>query len=203
MKKILCFGDSNTWGHNPIGGPRLERPWPSILEELLPECEIIADGVCGRTTAYNVPGEYDKNGLLCLKQHIESGNGADLLIVMLGTNDTLNPFQKSAEESAQNIRECVKLWKSAFGSDVLIISPIHITDFAMKHEMFSQLYSYESINTSLNFASEYKKAADDENVHFLDASVYIQPDDADGIHLSQHSHEVLANVIAEKLRGMK
>ena len=54
MRNILCFGDSNTYGHNPSGGrwPLHER-WPGILQELLgEEYHIIEEGLCGRTTVF-------------------------------------------------------------------------------------------------------------------------------------------------------
>ena len=47
MKKILCFGDSNTWGHNPIDCLQLEKPWTVWLKNIVPEYEIVSDGVCG------------------------------------------------------------------------------------------------------------------------------------------------------------
>ena len=33
MKRILCFGDSNTWGYRPDGQGRFDVPktWPGIM----------------------------------------------------------------------------------------------------------------------------------------------------------------------------
>ena len=45
MKKILCFGDSNTWGHNPVDCSQLEKPWTVWLKNIVPEYEIVSDGV--------------------------------------------------------------------------------------------------------------------------------------------------------------
>lgn len=198
MKKILCFGDSNTWGHDPKDGSRLEKTWPEILGELLENCNVIADGVCGRTTAYDLPDDYGKNGFEYFKKYIDDENGADILVIMLGTNDTLNLFNKTAKESAENIRGYIKLWKNAFPkSEVIIVSPIHITGDAMKHEVFSQVYSHNSILESHNFAAEFVKIAKEEEVYFRDASLYAQPSALDGIHLDIEGHEKLAKAIAE------
>ena len=44
MKKILCYGDSNTFGFNPANGSRYseEQRWSGRLKELLkPDYEII------------------------------------------------------------------------------------------------------------------------------------------------------------------
>ncbi len=201
MKKILCFGDSNTWGHNPIDGSRLAKPWPLLVQESLCEYEIIADGVCGRTTAYDIPNECGKNGLQSFEEYIEKNNGADMLIVMLGTNDTLNFFRKNAQESAENIRGYIRLWKASFPhSHVLIISPIHITNYAMRHPVFSQLYSHDSIVASHRFANAYEQLAREEDVYFLDASLYAEPSDADGIHMAPEAHESLAEAVCNKIR---
>ena len=39
MKRIVCFGDSNTFGHNPLDGSRLPRDqrWTGILSDLFGE----------------------------------------------------------------------------------------------------------------------------------------------------------------------
>lgn len=203
MKKILCFGDSNTWGHDPKDGSRLEKPWPKMLKELMPDCEIIEDGVCGRTTAYNLPDEVHLNGIELFKKYIDDKNGADVLILMLGTNDTLNFFKKTAKESAENIREFVELWKNTFPeSEVVIVSPIHITGNAMKHETFSQLYSHNSILESHNFATEYAKVAKELNVYFRDASLYAQASALDGIHMDNVGHEKLAKAMADCVKSI-
>lgn len=201
--RILCFGDSNTWGHNPIDGSRLEKPWPRLLAQLLEDCEIIEDGVCGRTTAYDLPEDDGKNGLTSFKEYTQSKNGADILILMLGTNDTLNIVNKSAKESAQNIREYVRLWKTAFPqSNILILSPIHITNYALAHEVFSQLYSHNSILSSHNFAAEYVKIAKEEEVYFRDAALYAKSSEEDGIHLAPDGHEKIAKLVADAIRGI-
>ena len=41
--RILCIGDSNTWGYNPVNGQRYERRWTKVLAELMPENEIIEE----------------------------------------------------------------------------------------------------------------------------------------------------------------
>ena len=39
--KIICFGDSNTWGYDPRGyfGGQYDHPWPEILQ-VLEECHF-------------------------------------------------------------------------------------------------------------------------------------------------------------------
>ena len=51
MKKIICFGDSNTYGYNPATGGRFDENtrWPKVLQKLLGEdYEIFEEGQNGR-----------------------------------------------------------------------------------------------------------------------------------------------------------
>lgn len=65
MKTILCYGDSNTWGYDPVTGGRLERDrrWPGVLRTQLGEGYlVIEEGLNGRTTVWDDPIEGYKNG---------------------------------------------------------------------------------------------------------------------------------------------
>ena len=96
MKRIVCFGDSNTFGHNPLDGSRLPRDqrWTGILSDLLgEEYEIIEEGLCGRTTVRECPESPWVSGLPYLTPCVLSHQPFDLLILMLGTNDLQVPFQ--------------------------------------------------------------------------------------------------------------
>ena len=51
MKTILCYGDSNTWGWNPIGKSRFAKDvrWTGVLQQALEESyEVISEGLPGR-----------------------------------------------------------------------------------------------------------------------------------------------------------
>ena len=56
MKRILCYGDSNTWGFVPGTGTRFSKDerWTGIAQkELGAEYEIIEDGINGRRTVWD------------------------------------------------------------------------------------------------------------------------------------------------------
>ena len=82
--KIICYGDSNTYGFDPrIGTPGRQAKkdrWTGILDNM-PEYEIINEGMNGRTipdcdAAYNSLGSIIRHNM-----------SADILLIMLGTND--------------------------------------------------------------------------------------------------------------------
>lgn len=203
MKKILCFGDSNTWGHNPVDCSRLERRWPVIIQEMLADCEIIHDGRCGRTTKFDVPDMPDTNGIKTFRERYLAGeNQFDLIIIMLGTNDLLNYFKCTAEETAQTLRTYIQECREKFGKDkpqILLVSPILVRECVMKNPIFKNQYSDFSIMESKHFAESISGTAVREGVHFLDASQVSEASETDGVHMNPDEHEKLAVAIAKKV----
>jgi len=89
MKTILCYGDSNTYGYNPVTGGRWPEDirWTGRLQQLLgDEYKVIEEGCNGRTTMYKAPGEGWKSGLEYLKPCLNSHKPVDAVVMMLGTN---------------------------------------------------------------------------------------------------------------------
>lgn len=94
MINILCFGDSNTNGSNPVGGRwgRWER-WTGVLQKLLgDDYYVIEEGCGGRTTVMEDWLEPDKNGRAQLPVALRTHRPLDLVVIMLGTNDMKKRF---------------------------------------------------------------------------------------------------------------
>ena len=90
MQSVLCFGDSLTWGHDPAtdGRHAFEDRWPSVLAAALPEVNVIAEGLRGRSTCRdNGAAPCDYNGATALPMILHSHAPLDLVIIMLGLND--------------------------------------------------------------------------------------------------------------------
>ena len=98
MKKhIVCLGDSNTHGYcaDPMdcadGGDRFNENerWPRVLEKLLGEDYLVLEeGLSGRTTVFPDPLHEGMPALDVAYPILMSHEPVDLLIIMLGTNDT-------------------------------------------------------------------------------------------------------------------
>ncbi|MCW5845462.1 MAG: hypothetical protein KIT77_29690, partial [Caldilinea sp.] len=104
MKRILCFGDSNTWGYDPVSQDRYARNarWPGVLRQQIGAgYEVIEEGLNGRTTVWNDPIEGYKNGRDYLIPCLETHRPLDLVIILLGTNDLKKRFSLSAYDIAQ------------------------------------------------------------------------------------------------------
>jgi len=89
-KRILCYGDSNTWGYKPVAAVRYDENtrWPSRLQKLLgEEFRVIEAGLSGRTTVFDDPFDDFRNGAASLGYALLEADPVDLVILSLGTND--------------------------------------------------------------------------------------------------------------------
>lgn len=204
MKRILCFGDSNTWGHNPADGSKLKGCWPDVLEELLPECDIVRDGVCGRSTEFDVPDIPNANGMeVFRKKYLNGRNEFDMIIIMLGTNDLLKYFNCGAAETARALKGFVTEFKSFFSdadTEILLVSPVHIRRSVLKHPIFKELYGENAVRESERFAQYISQTAKETGAYFLDAAEYASASDMDGVHMDAEDHEKLAKAVASEIK---
>ena len=96
MKKhIVCYGDSNTHGYCAETGGRFneEERWTCLLQAYLgDQFLVLEEGLSGRTTCFDDPIHEGLCGLDYLYPCLMSHEPVDLLIIMLGTNDTKERF---------------------------------------------------------------------------------------------------------------
>ena len=84
--RILCYGDSNTWGDSADDSVRypINVRWTGLLQQKLEDkFEIIEEGLCGRTTTLDDPKEEGRNGKTYLIPCINTHNPLDLVNLML------------------------------------------------------------------------------------------------------------------------
>ena len=118
MKKhILCFGDSNTHGYcadpgdTADGGIRFneDERWTRRLQAALGGDYLVTEeGLSGRTTCFNDPIHEGLNALNYIYPCLKSHEFIDLLIIMLGTNDTKDRFYASPACIALGMARLVK-----------------------------------------------------------------------------------------------
>ena len=91
QKRILCYGDSNTWGFLPGGAGRLcaDQRWTGVCRrELGADYTVIECGLNGRTTIYDNPNVKFRNGADALPFALLENMPLDLAVLMLGSNDS-------------------------------------------------------------------------------------------------------------------
>lgn len=106
MKKVLFFGDSNTYGYDPAGYfggryPRAQR-WTTILQErLADDWKISDDGLPGRAIPVT------RREWEILGGYVRSEMPLDLFAVMLGTNDLLSTIRPDAAATARRMNDMI------------------------------------------------------------------------------------------------
>ena len=122
MKKhIVCFGDSNTHGYcaDPAdcadGGNRFneDERWTCLLQKTLgDEYLVLEEGLSGRTTVFTDPLHESMAGVDVAYSTLMTHEPVDLLIIMLGTNDTKERFGANAPAIAVGMERLLLKCKS-------------------------------------------------------------------------------------------
>ena len=206
-KRILCFGDSNTWGYCADDASRFDEDvrWTGLLAKMLGDgYTIIEEGQNGRTTVWDDPVENRLAGLTYLWPCMESHAPFDLIIIMLGTNDTKTYFSMTAQNIADAAGRLVETaLRCPYGRDqkppkVLLAAPVRIAD----NNRFPYLFGAQAAEKTKDFPRAFKEVAEQWGCAFFDAAEYAMPGDPDGVHLDPTGHQKLAEAFYDKIREM-
>ena len=212
-KRIVCFGDSNTWGYNPVTHTRYDESvrWPMVLQSLLgPQYQIIEEGQNGRTIAAPDPWEWGtKCGMDYVLPMVESHNPFDLLIIMLGSNDLKKKFHLPAADiagSLQNMLMRVKGYAAyQLGCpdlNILIVAP-PLPGEALAQSPFAPFFDCEEApKQARELAHWYALVAEQFHCAFFDASALVSGSEADQLHLSPESHRKLAEALQAEVKKL-
>lgn len=204
-KRILCFGDSNTWGYIPGKGERYEEEirWTGILAHCLGEdYRVIEEGLNGRTTVFSDLIEPERCGITHLRPVILSQLPLDYMIIMLGTNDTKTHFHVNAMEIGYGMEEVLIKARHILdiqGSKarIILVAPPQI------HPSGDPMFNRESEEKSLELSGIYRELAEKWDCCFFDAESVTGEPGEDGIHMTEESHRVLGKELAEIIKGME
>ncbi len=205
--RILCFGDSNTWGAHPQDGSRYPEDlrWTGLLQKQLgPNFRIIEEGQNGRTCEMDDPVEGEKSGITYIVPCIESQLPLDLIVVMLGTNDMKLRFKRSASEIADGARRLIQkihafLEVKDVRVPILLISPIELHENIV-HSEFGEMFDAErGLAKSQGLAHYFEGVAKDQNCHYLDAAKITAASPIDALHLDAAGHSKMADAIQGKI----
>lgn len=203
--QILCIGDSNTWGYNPEDGSQHTNRWTKVLAGLMPENKIIEEGMCGRTLLTVDPYEPQWCGIDTLPGIIDAHKTADIVVVMLGTNELKTEFKCSAEYIAQGIEAFVKMlqnpysWESGRIPRILIVSPILLRDEIVVKGGICDQFDKNGLEQSKQMAQKIRNVCESYGVEFMDAARFAEASLTDAIHMDEVNHIKLGNAIYQKL----
>lgn len=204
MKRILCFGDSNTWGYIPSSDAERYPPtirYPRVLQTLLgDEYEVIEEGLPGRTMMTDDLKEMvgNRNGSLEFGMVVYSTLPLDYILIMLGSNDLKYIYPDTARKCAESLEKdyIYKVEQKLAGKiknapKIIIVAPSVVGDGYQK-------VSKEVIKESKYFNKEYQKIALKHGCLFVD-NIGLETG-SDFIHLTEKSHLLLAEKIYKAIK---
>ncbi|MEG1642242.1 MAG: GDSL-type esterase/lipase family protein [Synergistaceae bacterium] len=201
MKKILCFGDSNTYGFVPAGrGARFDFDvrYTGVMAEILKErFVVLEEGFNGRTTIFN---DYIKgrNGLERVAECITPHNPIDIFVIMLGTNDTKTKFHATESIITNGIERVIDKALTVLPpiAKIVLVAPPHLGENVWRP--FSNIdFSEQSYRTARKLGPMYRELANRRNFLFLDASMIVESSKQDMVHLDTDAHKILGTALAD------
>ncbi|MCR5083537.1 MAG: GDSL family lipase [Parasporobacterium sp.] len=209
-KRILCFGDSLTWGFSPEFGIRYDENtrWTGVLaNELGNDYVIIEEGQNGRTIATDDLPKGERNGLKYIQACMESHRPFDMIIIMLGTNDIKKKFGYCAMDIADEMSLLLEKvcafnnFRQEGKAKIVLMSP---PLFGKKPDSIyaDPCYDYEEARKiTKELAEFYKQLAYKFSCDYINAALYANADDSiDGYHLSGKEQTKLGLAIADIIK---
>ena len=194
-RKVLLFGDSNTYGYDPSDPYEAryskEIIFPSILQEMLGEgWQVIADGMNGRT----LPSLPEDEGFLCRRLNMLTDG--DIFAVMLGTNDVLLSYDCTGAVSRMDALLSF-LTEKRKPEDILVIAPPHIGNENIKDPLYLRFHE-----ESKKMNEGFMLLARQSSVRFLDAGAWGIPLAYDMVHFSGEGHRLFAENLARYIENI-
>lgn len=212
MKRVLVFGDSNSWGHVPAKCTRYpeDSRWPAVAAALLgPEYQIIEDSISGRTTVYEDPVVPFRCGKDNLGYSMLAHAPLDLVVLALGGNDLKFTDADGVIRGVSRLIDMVRGADQLFCSfspifrgqpRILLMSPARIA------EEIPELRPGHALRfapkETLLLPEKYEALAKEKGTWVIHASRYAEPELTDCIHFSPESHRALGQAAAEAIRGI-
>ena len=203
MKKILIYGDSNTWGDNFITGERIpeEKQWVNILRTKYEnKYRFFQEGLPGRIAGNEETIKTYKNGKDTFISTFRTNAPVDKIIIALGTNDLQIKYQKTKdkiieellwykkqiEESYADLEDQKKYFNDKKLPEIIYILPINF-DYQDKA---SVIFDKESEEKRQQIIKEFQKDKKLKTIVANDLELF-----DDGIHLNYQGHEQMASLV--------
>lgn len=205
LKKILIYGDSNTWGDNFITGKRIPdvKQWVNILKKKYEKKYLfLQEGLPGRLAGNEEKTKQYKNGLDTFISIFRTSAPVDIVIISLGTNDLQLKYNKTSkkiiqdllwykeklEESFSDIEDREKYFNGKMPK-IIYILPINFDYKVNACEIFNK-----DCEEKRQEIIEYFKKQNMNIIVANDLDLF-----EDGIHLNYQGHETMALLVEREL----
>ncbi len=214
MKKhIVCLGDSNTHGYAADITDTEDRTnrfnenerWTQLLQKGLGDSYLVLEeGLGGRTTVFSDPLHEGMDALSVIYPILMSHERVDLLVIMLGTNDTKERFNASPTVISCGLDRLIKkaksidCWKTE--PNILVVCPPPIRD-EFKEVFTEEWMGAECVKKSKELPPLYEAVCRANGVSFIDARE-CEFNKVDCMHLTRKGHKALSELLLPRVRSL-
>ncbi|MCR4880789.1 MAG: hypothetical protein K6A44_02405 [bacterium] len=202
MKKILCYGDSNTFGFNTVDGTRFDEKnrWTALLQNNLgADYEVINEGMCDRTGFV----DNDKGALYSAQRHfpeiITQIKDVDILILAIGTNDLQFKYNITFDQIENGLESLIVMAINNV-KKIIIVPPVVLSEDVLKG-FFKFQFDETSISKSQKTEKIYNKVAQRYNCEIFDINNFVKPSSADGLHYDENGHKIIAEKLSDYIKN--
>lgn len=199
MKKILCFGDSNTFGFNPLDGSRyLENErWGGILKEKLKEKYLVIEQGCNNRSAVFDNNSIETTGYKAIKKYLTKD--IDIIILQIGINDMQFLYDYDLEEFKKRFKDFIGLIRKLNEKlRIILLCPNEIDECILKSG-FNLMFNETSIEKSKCLIKIYDFISQEFNCDLLDLNSIVETSKIDGLHYDIENHQKIANALLDYL----
>ncbi len=186
--RIVCFGDSITYGYQVGTKEQVARPYPLVLEE-----ELHKHGVKAQVINSGKSGWRTKNSLDYIQELVHD-HEPDVCIIMLGINDARGSFKGITLSKRRYERNMRKILASLTNEniDVFVLSPTPTNNRRVNR--FSKYLIEQLVLSNLKYVNMYRRVEEkiqEENLKFEEVF-------PDGVHFADQYYEWIAQILIEE-----
>ncbi len=193
-RKLLFYGDSNTWGYDPRSyiGERYpeEAVWTSLVSEALGDrYDVISQGLNGRQVPHS---DYEFRHIDFLMDRMSP---EDMFFVMLGTNDLFVEMPPDAGIAAERMEIFLKQFLNRVSRPLLaVIAPPAVRPEETSDPVLRQFAAENAV-----MAKSYRRLTESLGIPMIDASSWAIDFAFDGVHFSEEGHRRFAEHLLKEL----
>lgn len=200
MKKILCFGDSNTFGFNPENGKRFDEQtrWAGKLKIALKnKFEVIEKGANNRCSFTKNKESTELSGLIAIKKYLELK--PDIIILAVGINDLQKIYDNDEKAIYAGLKALVEEIKKENNPNIILLVPSIIKENIL-NSFFNTLFDEKSIEKSKKLPKIYQKIAKEFELDLIDLNNIAETSSTDGLHYDVEGHKKIADKLIEFIK---
>lgn len=200
MKKILCYGDSNTFGFNPENQARYDADtrWSGILKNhFKKEFEVKEEGLCDRNGFVNHPNGFLYSAQRHFPKLIAKIDDIAYTILAVGTNDLQFRYDTSMKSIELGLEYLIRIAQEK-SQNVIVLAPVLLPD-EVKKGNFAYQFDDSSILKSRKALKVYKRLSQILHYQYIDINKITKPSEIDGLHYDIESHRQIAQALIKSI----